>query len=222
VALADTPAALDRLDKGFAAQRFAVDLHDELETRQLIEQVVERCGGLDVLVHCAAYVGTTQVPGWGVPFDEQSVAAWDSALRVNLTAAFVLTQAARPHLARSGHGSVVFVSSIYGLIGPDWSLYQGTTMANPAAYGASKAGLRQLARYLSTAFAPEIRVNVLTPGGVWRGQPDSFVARYEARTPLGRMACEGDFKGAIAFLASDLSAYVTGQELVVDGGFTAW
>jgi NAD(P)-dependent dehydrogenase (short-subunit alcohol dehydrogenase family) len=95
-------------------------------------------------------------------------------------------------------------------------------MANPAAYGASKGGLVQLARYFATALAPEVRVNALTPGGVWRGQPDVFHQRYRARTPLGRMAAEEDLKGAALFLGSDLSAYVTGHNLVVDGGWTAW
>jgi len=117
---------------------------------------------------------------------------------------------------------VILVSSIYGMVAPDWSLYRDTTMANPAAYGASKGGLIQLARYLATLMAPAVRVNALTPGGAWRGQPDPFHERYKARTPLRRMATEEDFKGAAAYLASDLSAYVTGQNLIVDGGWTAW
>ena len=89
-------------------------------------------------------------------------------------------------------------------------------------YGASKGGLIQLMRYLATELAPATIVNAITPGGVWRDQPETFVARYEARTPLGRMACEEDLKGAVAFLATDLSAYVTGHNLVVDGGWTVW
>ena len=199
-----------------------VDLRNEAEIRGLIRQVLSTCGRLDVVVHCAAYVGSAKREGWDVPFAEQSVAAWDDAVRVNLTAAFVLAQAARQALEASGHGSLVFVSSIYGLVGPDFSLYEGTDMHNPAAYGASKGGLLQLARYLATEFAPRVRVNSLSPGGVWRKQPEAFVNRYSTRTPLGRMAVEEDLKGAIAFLASDLSEYVTGHNLVVDGGWTAW
>ena len=104
---------------------------------------------------------------------------------------------------------------------PAW-LYEGTAMGNPAAYGVSKGGLLQLMRYLSTVCAPKIRVNAISPGGVWRQQPEIFVERYVARTPLGRMAVEEDLKGAVAFLTSDLSSYVTGHNLVVDGGWTAW
>jgi NAD(P)-dependent dehydrogenase (short-subunit alcohol dehydrogenase family) len=101
-------------------------------------------------------------------------------------------------------------------------LYEGTKMGNPAAYAASKGGLLQLTRWLATVLAPKIRVNALTPGGVWREQPEAFHERYRLRTPLGRMAAESDFKGAAAYLASDMSEYVTGQNLIVDGGWTAW
>jgi NAD(P)-dependent dehydrogenase (short-subunit alcohol dehydrogenase family) len=101
-------------------------------------------------------------------------------------------------------------------------LYEGTAMGNPAAYAASKGGLLQLTRWLATTVAPQVRVNSISPGGVWRNQPESFVERYKARTPLARMATEDDFRGAIAFLASDLSGYVTGQDLAVDGGWGVW
>ena len=95
-------------------------------------------------------------------------------------------------------------------------------MANPAAYGASKGGLIQLTRWLSTTLAPSIRVNAISPGGVFRNQPDLFVKRYETRTPLARMATENDFRGIIAYLASDMSSYVTGQVISVDGGWGVW
>jgi NAD(P)-dependent dehydrogenase (short-subunit alcohol dehydrogenase family) len=143
-------------------------------------------------------------------------------LEVNVTAPFILAQTCAEALSASGHGSVINILSIYGLVGPDFSLYEGTPLGNPAAYGASKGGLLQLTRYLATALAPAIRVNAITPGGVFRDQAQSFRKRYVDRTPLGRMATEEDFKGAVAYLASDLSKYVTGSNLVVDGGWTAW
>ena len=217
-----TVAVADRRPGQSEDTFFEVDLQDEAAARALPESVASQLGGLDILIHSAAFVGTTQLPGWGVPFADQTVAAWDAALRVNLTSAFVLAQSAHGLLSRAGHGSIILVSSIYGLVAPDMRLYAGTTMQNPTAYGASKAGLRQLGRYLSTLMAPEVRVNVVTPGGVARGQPEAFVRRYEDRVPLQRMATEEDLKGVTVFLASDLSAYVTGQELLVDGGWTAW
>lgn len=221
VAAADLAAA-GHAEESRGRERFPVDLRSEQDTRQLIPRVLDRFGRLDVFVHCAAYVGTTSVEGWSAPFGEQSVAAWDEALRVNLTAAFVLGQEARAALTRSGHGSIVLVSSIYGVVSSDPRLYDGTEMHSPAGYSASKAGLIQLARHMAVEFAPGVRVNTLAPGGVWRAQPRAFVERYEARTPLRRMAREEDLKGALAFLASDLSSYVTGHNLVVDGGWTTW
>ncbi len=200
----------------------ACDLSDETATRRAVRQAVQRLGGLEILVHTAAYTGAADRAGWTEPLAHQTVEAWDDALRVNLTSAFVLAQEAHEALIASGRGSVVFVASIYGLVGPDPSLYEGTAMINPTGYGASKGGLLQLTRYLATQFAPAVRVNAVSPGGIWRSQPASFVEKYTARTPLRRMAREEDLKGAVAFLAGDLSAYVTGHNLVVDGGWTAW
>lgn len=205
------------------AQALAIDLTDLDAVRSAPRKVTDEFGRLDIVIHSAGYGGgNTKFPGWAVPFAEQTPEAWDRALRVNLTAAFVLAQAARQPLMDSGHGSIIFIASIYGLVGPDTGLYEGTTMANPAGYGASKGGLLQLMRYLATVLAPQTRVNAISPGGVWRQQPEVFHERYVARTPLGRMATEEDLKGAAVYLASDLSGYVTGHNLVVDGGWTTW
>lgn len=209
-------------DRSDCAIAVSCDLSDERATRKAVRQVVEELGGLDILVHSAGYLGTPGVPGWSVPFERQTVEAWDAAMRVNLTAAFAMVQEAQDSLAASGAGSVIFVSSIYGVVGPDMRLYEGTPMAHPAAYAASKGGLVQLMRYLATVLAPRIRVNTVSPGGVWREPIPMFQDRYVSRTPLNRMATEEDLKGAIAYLSSNLSAYVTGQNLLVDGGWTAW
>ena len=216
---------VQELDGGADSRVIGVpcDLSDEEATREAVRRSVQELERLDILVHCAAYVGTTQVEGWAVPFDQQIVKTWDEAIRVNLTSAFVMVQEARPSLAAAGQGSVILFGSTYGLVGPDMRLYTGTDMGNPAGYAASKGGVLQLVRYMSTVLAPQVRVNAITPGGVSRsGQPDSFRKRYIEKTPLGRMATEEDLKGAIAYLASDMSAYVTGHNLVVDGGWTAW
>jgi NAD(P)-dependent dehydrogenase (short-subunit alcohol dehydrogenase family) len=153
---------------------------------------------IDILVHCAVYVGDD----------------WVQSLAVNAKMAYHIIQDNLSTLK-----SVILFSSIYGMVGPDMSLYKGTSMTNPIAYGVSKGGVLQLMRYLATTLAP-IRVNAISPGGIARNQPESFVERYENKTPLGRMATEEDLKGAIAYLSSDLSAYVTGHNLVVDGGWT--
>lgn len=218
---APTQAVADEIAerRGTNVTALDCDLEDADARTALVDRVAP---GLSVLVNNAAFVGTSGLTGWAEPFEGQSVATWRRALEVNLTAGFHLCQLFAPVLKDSPGGSIINIASIYGQWGPDYALYEGTAMANPAAYGASKGGLIQFTRWLSTTLAPQVRANVISPGGVVRGQPESFVERYCARTPLRRMATEEDFRGAVAYLASDLSAYVTGQVLAVDGGWGAW
>ncbi len=205
-----------------AAVGISLDLELESERETLPARVMELLGRADILVNNAGFVGDSRLQGWAVPFEEQRIDTWRRAMEVNVTAAFHISQLLAPYLKSSGRGSIVNVSSIYGLVGPDMGLYDGTAMGNAAAYAVSKGGLLQLTRWLSTVLAPTVRVNCITPGGIARAQPAAFLERYERRTPLGRMGREEDFKGAIAYFASDLSAWVTGENLIVDGGWTAW
>lgn len=214
----------ERISKEYAVEALplAVNLAQEKHIRMVPDEVANKFDRLDILVNCAAFVGTSKLQGWITPFEEQSADTWKQALDVNLTAPFVLTQACTPALKESGHGSVINIASTYGLVGPDMRIYEGTALGNPAAYAASKGGLLQLTRWLATVLAPDVRVNAITPGGVWRNQPEVFHKRYIERTPLKRMAGEEDIKGAVAYLSSDLSSYVTGQNIIVDGGWTVW
>lgn len=198
------------------------DLEDEAQRHVLIAETLQNYSSLDVLVNNAAFVGTSALKGWATPLAEQSLDAWRRAVEVNLTAAFHLCQAFAPVLAAPGRGSIINIGSIYAELGPDWRLYDGTQMGNPAAYAVSKAGLLQLTRWLASTLAPTVRVNSICPGGVFRNQAPSFVKRYEERTPLARMATEQDMVGAMVYLATDLSSYVTGQTLRVDGGWGVW
>jgi NAD(P)-dependent dehydrogenase (short-subunit alcohol dehydrogenase family) len=212
---------LDQIRSGHS-KIIVCDLSNIEKLDLLRKQVDSEFGQLDILINNAAFVGDSKLDGWCVDFEKQTIPTWSKALDLNLTVPFVLTQAFTKLLAKDNKGSVINVGSIYGLVGPDMSLYEGTSMGNPAAYAASKGGLIQLTRWLATNLSPSIRVNTITPGGVYRGQPNSFVDKFISRTPMGRMAIEEDFKGATIFLASDLSSYITGQNIVVDGGWTAW
>ncbi len=208
---------------GVLATALHIDLADEASVRKVPQRVVETCGRLDIVVNNAAFVGTDGLEGWTAPVEDQSIETWRQALEVNLTAPFLLVQQAIPFLKASGKGAVINVGSIYGVLGPDWRLYDDATVAGtPAAYGASKGGLMQMTRWLATALAPHVRVNGIVPGGVERNTPEEFRRKYVSRTPLNRMAREEDMKGIAAFLASDLSAYITGQCIMVDGGWSAW
>ena len=195
------------------------DLENEKERNFLIDKVKQEDQGLNCLINNAAFVGNSDLTGWVTSFEEQNLDTWRRAIEVNLTAIFHLSQAFSHDLKKAEGGNIINIASIYGEFGPDWSLYEGTDMGNPAAYASSKGGLIQLTRWLANTIAPDVRVNAISPGGILRDQPKSFVTRYEKKIPLKRMAKEDDFRGAIAFLASDMSAYVTGQVLRVDGGW---
>lgn len=209
-------------DYGVKASIFPCDLESSVSLSGLASFIENNHGPLDCLVNNAAFVGTSNLPGWSDAFENQSVDTWRRALEVNLTTPFSLVQECYPLLRKSTSASIINIGSIYGFLGPDLSLYQGTAMNNPAAYAASKGGLLQLTRWMATVLGPSIRVNAISPGGVARGQPQAFIDRYVSRTPLKRMGREEDFKGAIVYLASEMSAWVTGQNLVVDGGWSVW
>jgi len=204
------------------AVSLAVDITDKNEIKSLPQEVFQKMGRLDILINCAALVGTSYLKGWAVPFLEQDLETWRQAMEVNLTSVFALVQQCFPLLKKSKNGSIINIASIYGVLGPDMSLYEGTKLGNPAAYAASKGGLIQLTNWLATNLAPEVRVNAISIGGVFRNHQEPFLSRYKKKTPLNRMATEEDILGAALYLASDFSQYVTGHNLIVDGGFSAW
>ena len=195
------------------------DLEQEAQRSELITHVNGSSQMLNILINNAAFVGVSDLEGWAVPFEQQTLTTWRRAFEVNLTAIFDLCQGFSPLLKESQGASIINIASIYGVYAPDWTLYEETAMGNPAAYSASKGGLLQLTRWLAGTIAPHVRVNSISPGGISRGQPDIFINRYAAKTPLGRMASEDDLRGAVAYLASDMARYVTGQNLLVDGGW---
>jgi len=199
-----------------------IDLHNEGEIRSVASSIKKKFGGLDILINCAAYGGTSSLNGWAVPFQRQSAESWEKALDINVKAIFILVQSCEALLKRSKTPSIINISSIYGLVAPDMGLYRGSSLGNPAAYGVSKAGLNQLTRWLATNLSPKIRVNTITLGGIYRGHKNPFLKRYIKKVPLNRMGSEEDLKGATVYLASNLSNYVTGHNLVIDGGLTAW
>jgi len=200
----------------------ACDLEQQSQRKELMASLKNDYQSINILINNAAFVGKSDLQGWALPFEKQTVETWRRALEVNLTAIFDICQAITPMLKISEGASIINIASIYGQYGPDWSLYEGTSMSNPAAYSASKGGLIQFTRWLATTISPEVRVNAISPGGIFRNQPELFVSRYEDKTPLGRMATEDDFRGVVAYLASDLSKYVTGQNICVDGGWGVW
>jgi NAD(P)-dependent dehydrogenase (short-subunit alcohol dehydrogenase family) len=198
------------------------DLESEHDRNIAIQKIKSDGKGLNCLINNAAFVGVSGLKGLIDPFEKQTLETWRRVLEVNLTAPFHLSQAFTPELRSAKGGNIINVTSIYGELGPDWRLYEGTTLGNPASYAASKGGLVQMTRWLATTLAPDIRVNAISPGGIYRNQPEVFVDRYVSKTPLGRMANEQDFIGLAILLASDAGRYITGQVISVDGGWSCW
>jgi NAD(P)-dependent dehydrogenase (short-subunit alcohol dehydrogenase family) len=203
-------------------EAFFCDLENQKERNDFLNFLTKDSKLLNILINNAAFVGASDLNGWVEPFEKQTIETWRRAFEVNITSIFDLSKGLTQKIRESGNGSVINTSSIYGILGPDYSLYEGTEMGNPAAYASSKGALIQLTKWLSTTLAPSIRVNSISPGGIYAGQPEIFVKRYEKRTPLARMATELDLKGVTSFLASDLSSYVTGQNIMIDGGWSSW
>ncbi|MCC7045287.1 MAG: SDR family oxidoreductase [Alphaproteobacteria bacterium] len=206
----------------------ACDLREPDQVRRMTETVVSALGRIDVL-HNNAAGKSSDLDAFFAPFEDYSLKQWREIMAVDLDAMFLVAQAVGKHMvARGGGGSVIQTASIYGVVAADQRIYEGSeyggrAINTPAVYAAAKAGVLGLTRHLAAYWAPHrIRVNALTPGGVESGQNETFRQRYAARVPLARMANPDEMVGALVYLASDASSYVTGQNIVVDGGLTAW
>lgn len=214
---------------GHAAAAQATDVGEPASAQALADAAVSRFGRLDILVNSAAIdpkFDRTSLGKHSRAFEEYPLLAWEAALRVNLTGAFLCSQAAVRPMLKQGGGVIVNICSTYGLGGPDQRIYQkpgSSPQYKPVDYTVTKAGILGLTKYLATYYGEKnIRVNALTPGGVFNAHDEQFTQAYAARTVLGRMAQPDEMNGALLFLASDASSYMTGANLVVDGGWTAW
>lgn len=223
-------AVVQRLEgEGHRALLTPLDVTRSESAKAMVETTLSTFGRLDVLVNSAALdpkFDPDHREAQANAFEDYPLEAWNQALAVNLTGIFLCAQAAvRPMLAR-GAGVIINLCSTYGLVGPDQRIYQRPgerAQYKPVYYSVTKAGVLGMTRYLATYYAGKnIRVNALTPGGVFNNHDETFVERYSARTVMGRMARRDELNGALLFLASDASSYMTGANLVVDGGWTAW
>jgi NAD(P)-dependent dehydrogenase (short-subunit alcohol dehydrogenase family) len=219
-------AELSRLS--VSASGLQVDVTSPSSLRALRDVALKHFDHIDILVNNAAIDDVFHdAQGTAVAFEQYPLKSWQQAMDVNLTGAFLCSQIIGAEMAGRGTGSIINIASTYGIVAPDQSLYRrpdgSQAFYKSAAYPVAKAGLLALTRYLAAYWgAAGIRVNALSPGGVENSQDDSFISNYAARTPMQRMARPTDYKGAIVFLASDASSYMTGANLVIDGGWTIW
>src|SRR5829696_4550606 len=231
-ASASQAAAEALTNSGYNALAVSADITQPDSVNAAVENVLSAFGRIDVLVNSAALdpkfdpdaVNKGMTPG---AFEDYPLDLWNSALNVNLTGMFLMTQACvKPMLGQGKKGSVINICSTYGLNGPDQRIYikDGKRVAfKPVYYTVTKAGVMGFTKYLAAYYAgTDIRVNALTPGGVFNNHEEYFVKNYSAKTIIGRMAHKDEMNGALLFLASDASSYMTGNNVVVDGGWTAW
>jgi NAD(P)-dependent dehydrogenase (short-subunit alcohol dehydrogenase family) len=232
-AVAKTTQAESRHPEGFRCLGIQTDVTDPQSVKRMVETTLDAFGRLDILVNSAALdpkVDPQALAGRTTPlgsFEDYPLEAWNTALNVNLTGMFLVTQACVvPMLAQDKKGSIINICSTYGLNGPDQRIYRKEGRPptfKPVYYTVTKAGVLGFTKYLAAYYmGTQIRVNALTPGGVYNQHDDTFVANYSAKTILGRMAHKDEMNGGLLFLASDASSYMTGSNLVVDGGWTAW
>jgi NAD(P)-dependent dehydrogenase (short-subunit alcohol dehydrogenase family) len=195
-----------------------LDITSEDSIRHTLEAVIRQFKKIDILVNCA-YPRTGD---WGARCEDVSFDSWKMNVNGHLGGYFLCCQKVAEQMKLQGGGSIINFASIYGIVAPDMSIYEGTPMTMPVAYSAIKGGVIAFSKYMASYYAKHnIRVNCVSPGGIFDKQPDSFVEKYVAKTPLGRMGTPKDMVGAVLYLASDASLYVTGHNLIVDGGWTA-
>ena len=227
--LASAETAAKKINKSDAQKvvAFESDITSPESVTQMVANVVKQLGRIDVLVNNAASKGSS-LDAFFESFEDYSLKTWREVMSVNIDGLFLVAQAVGKQMKKQGGGSIIQTSSIYGVVAPDQRIYEGSeyngrAINTPAVYSASKAAVNGLTSYLSTYWASsKIRVNSLTPGGIASGQNSEFNKKYSNRVPLGRMGEASELVGALIYLASDASSYVTGQNLIVDGGLSAW
>lgn len=197
---------------------FNIDITSETSVQDAVSAIVAKYGRIDGWIN-NAYPRTSD---WGNKFEDIKVESWRKNVDMHLNGYFLCCQIVLEQMKKQNSGSLINMSSIYGLVGPDFTVYNGTSMTMPAAYAAIKGGLNNLTRYLAAYYGPfQVRVNTISPGGIFDNQPIPFVTNYNSKVPLRRMGTPMDIASAVCFLLTDESSYITGHNLVVDGGWTA-
>ena len=193
-----------------------VDVTDKNSIENMVKKVISKFGKIDILVNNAGTAVFT-------PFEERNLNEFEKVLNVNLRGVFLCSQIVGKQMMKQKKGNMINIGSIYGMVSPDYRIYGRSGRNSSEVYGASKAGVIQITKYLATYLSRyNIRVNCISPGGIFNNQDPEFVKRYSEKTPLSKMGNDTDIKGAVVYLASDASAYVTGHNLVIDGGWTIW
>lgn len=198
---------------------YEADITAKTAVEKILEAVLKIFSRVDGLVNCQQYKGGNFFAG----FEEYAETDWNSVIEVNLKGTFITCQVIGGWMAKNGGGSIVNMPSVYSVVAPNQNLYKGTSLGCPASYSASKGGVEALSKYLAAYWGSKgVRVNMITPHGVWNEHEEQFEKNFSQFLPLGRMSCNHETAPALIYLLSDASSFVTGHNMIIDGGWTTW
>ena len=218
-----TAASAVLQQQGFDVSSKYCDVTNKQSWQQLLEEVLQQFGRIDILVNNAGFTNQSKSANYDATFENFPLEDWNAIMNVNLTGTFLGCQVVGTHMVKEGKGSIINIASLYGVVSPNHKIYPGTGIVQPVAYSVSKHGVVALTKYLATLWAEKgVRVNALTPGGIFNGHEGLFLERFQQLNPIGRMSNKDELRGGIVFLASDAASHVVGHNLVIDGGWTAW
>lgn len=208
---------------GINAIALQADVTSKQSWQDTLDTILKNDGKIDILVNNAGFTNQSKSANFDATFENFPLEDWNSIMNVNLTGTFLGCQVIGKHMVENGKGSIINIASLYGVVSPNHKMYPGTGISQPVAYSVSKHGVVSLTKYLATLWAEKgVRVNSLTPGGIFNGHDGLFLERFKQLNPIGRMSDKSELRGGIVFLASDASSHVVGHNLIIDGGWTAW
>jgi NAD(P)-dependent dehydrogenase (short-subunit alcohol dehydrogenase family) len=216
--------AINKLnEEGIEATAKACDVTSKDSWQNLLEEVVAEFGKVDILINNAGFTNQSKSANFDATFENFPLEDWNAIMNVNLTGTFLGCQVVGKHMVENGKGSIINIASLYGVVSPNHKIYPGTGISQPVAYSVSKHGVVSLTKYLATLWAEKgVKVNALTPGGIFNDHKGLFLERFKQMNPIGRMSDKTELRGGIVYLASDASSHVIGHNLIIDGGWTAW
>lgn len=216
--------AVEKLkSEGVEAVAKYCDVTSKESWEKLLEEVVTELGKVDILVNNAGFTNQSKSANFDASFENFPLEDWNAIMNVNLTGAFLGCQVVGKHMVENGKGAIINIASLYGVVSPNHKIYPGTGISQPVAYSVSKHGVVALTKYVATLWAEKgVKVNALTPGGIFNGHEGLFLERFKQLNPIGRMSDKTELRGGLVYLASDASSHVVGHNLIIDGGWTAW
>ena len=215
--------AIELKEKGVDVECMKLDVTIEENWKQVTQDIIKKHGTIDILVNNAGFTNQSKTSSFDKSFENYPLEDWNAIMNVNLTGTFLGCQIVGSEMKKNGSGSIINIASLYGVVSPNHRIYDDTEIRQPVAYSVSKSGVIALTKYVATLWAKDgVRVNCITPGGIFNDHEGLFLERFEKLNPIGRMSKKEELRGGLIFLASEASSHVIGHNLIIDGGWTVW